>query len=274
MAKQEIPQAQCRDITYGRIVCNYCPKKKNPHRTHITMGENLTNYPDYCGTPTADILTAELMFNSIISTPSSKFMTINIKEFFLMMHMDRYEYFRMKLKLFPQDIFDKYALCDKVDADSNVFCEVQCGMYDLPQAGIIAQELLAKRLHKAGYRQGTITPGYRQHDWGPISFALVINNFGMKYINKNNVRWLTPTGKEHNTSDSHSAGTTKSTRNIFPFQATLRMPSSGSATNFLTSRKCNHIPTHFPRTAQQYNMQKQTTHLQWQPTWRGSTFAK
>ncbi len=40
MSKCNIPQARRRDITYGRIVCNYCPKKKDPHRTHITMGEN------------------------------------------------------------------------------------------------------------------------------------------------------------------------------------------------------------------------------------------
>ncbi len=50
----------------------------------------------------------------------------------------------MKLELFPPDIIDEYGLRDKVDADDNVFCEVQCGMYDLPQAGIIAQDLLTK----------------------------------------------------------------------------------------------------------------------------------
>jgi hypothetical protein len=72
------------------------------------MGGNLINYPDNCGTPTVDILTIKLLFNSIISTPNSKFMTINIKDFYLMMPMDCYEYFRMKLELFPQDIINKY----------------------------------------------------------------------------------------------------------------------------------------------------------------------
>ncbi len=160
------------------------------------MGGNLINYPDNCGTPTADILTVKLMFNSIISTPNSKFMTIDIKDFYLMMPIDCYENFRMKLELFPQEIIDEYALHDKVDADSNVFCEVQCGMYGLPQAGIIGQELLIKHLHKAGYRQSTITPGYWQHDWHPISFTLVVNNFGMKYISKNNVAHLTSVLKQ------------------------------------------------------------------------------
>ena len=48
----------------------------------------------------------------------------------------------MKLDLFPQDIIDEYDLTSKVDQNRNVHCEVRRGMYGLPQAGIIAQELL------------------------------------------------------------------------------------------------------------------------------------
>jgi len=51
-------------------------------------------------------------------------MTIDIKDFYLMTPMDRFEYFRMKLELFPQDIIEEDGLRDKVDADGNVFCEV------------------------------------------------------------------------------------------------------------------------------------------------------
>jgi hypothetical protein len=71
---------------------------------------NLINYPGDCGTPTADLLTVKLMFNSIISMPNAKFMTIDIKDFYLMTLMDRFEYFRMKLELFPQDIIEEYGL--------------------------------------------------------------------------------------------------------------------------------------------------------------------
>ena len=36
------------------------------------MGENLVNYPDDCGTPTANLLTVKLLLNSKVSqqTPS------------------------------------------------------------------------------------------------------------------------------------------------------------------------------------------------------------
>ena len=43
------------------------------------MGGNLVNYPDDCGTPTADLLTIKLLRNSVISTNNAKFMTIDIK---------------------------------------------------------------------------------------------------------------------------------------------------------------------------------------------------
>ena len=87
MAKQEILKARRKDITYGRIICTYRSEKKDPYHTRITMGGNLINYPDDCGTPTADLLTVKLMFNSVISTPNAKFMTIDIKDFYLMCQM-------------------------------------------------------------------------------------------------------------------------------------------------------------------------------------------
>ena len=86
-------------------------------------------------------------------------MTIDIKDFYLMTPMKRSKYLRMKLELFPQDIIDEYNLHDKADADGNVFCEVRQGMYGLPQAGIITQQLLEERLIVAGYKQSKITPG-------------------------------------------------------------------------------------------------------------------
>jgi hypothetical protein len=175
MSKEIISQNRRKDITYGRIVCTHRSEKTDPYRTRITMGGNLVNYPDDCGTPTADLLTVKLLFNNIISTPNCKFMTIDIKDFYLMTPMDRYEYFRMKLEVFPPDIIEEYGLRDKVNTNGNVFCEVRRGMYGLPQAGIIAQDLLTKQLNKAGYYQSKITPGYWRHNWQPISFTLVVD---------------------------------------------------------------------------------------------------
>jgi hypothetical protein len=113
----------------------------------------------------------------------------------------------MKLELFPEDIIAEYNLRKKVDATGNIHCEVQQGMYGLPQAGIIAQELLEERLLKAGYRQSKSTPGYWKYDWRPISFTLVVDNFGVKYIGKEHVHHLIQTLKEHYKIKEDWAGT-------------------------------------------------------------------
>jgi len=128
--KDEIPHDRRKDITYGCVVCTYPSEKKDPYQTRLTMGGNLVNYPNDCRTPTADLLTVKLLLkNNIISTANAKIMTIDIKYFYLMTPMKRYEYFRMKIDLFPQDIIEEFNLMDKVDHDGNVFCEVCHGMY-------------------------------------------------------------------------------------------------------------------------------------------------
>ena len=197
ISKTDIPHDHGGNVTYGRIVCIYREGKKDKYCTRITMGGNLINYPDDCGTPTADLLTVKLLLNSIISTPNAKFMSINIKDFYSCTPMAGYEYFRMKLEIFPEDIIAEYNLCNKVDATRNVHCKFQQGMYGLPQAGIITQELLEERLLKAGYQQSKITPGYWKHDWRPTSFTLVVDDFGVKYIGKEHVHHLTQTLKQH-----------------------------------------------------------------------------
>jgi CheY-like chemotaxis protein len=50
------------------------------------------------------------------------------------------------------------------------------GMYSLPQAGLIANKLLEKRLNKHGYRQSKLVPGLWKHDTRPIQFILVVDD--------------------------------------------------------------------------------------------------
>ena len=57
----------------------------------------------------------------------------------------------------------EYNLQEKVTADGHVYVEIRKGMYGLPQAGLIAQELLEERLNKEGYYQDEIIPGLWHH---------------------------------------------------------------------------------------------------------------
>ena len=177
----DIPSERRRDITYARIVCNYRPQKEEVNRTRIAVGGNLINCPFDCGTPTADLITVKLLLNSVVSTPHAKWMTLDIKNFYLNTPMKRKEYMRMELKNFPEDVIQQYKLREMA-VGGKVYVEISKGMYGLPQAGIIAQELLEKRLAKHDYTQSTRTPGLWTHKWRPICFSLIVDDFGVKYV--------------------------------------------------------------------------------------------
>ena len=60
--------------------------------------------------------------------------------------------------------------------------EIIRGMYGLPQAGILSNNFHQKLLSKHGYCQLKQTSGFWQHVRRPISFASVMENFGIGYV--------------------------------------------------------------------------------------------
>eukprot|EP00978_Attheya_sp_CCMP212_P026889 scaffold89249_cov35-Attheya_sp.AAC.1 len=80
---------------------------------------------------------------------------------------------------------DAYKLWSLV-ANGYIYARVDKGMYNLPQAGKIAQERLTKVLEPYGYAPAPITDGLWVHKSRPITFTLVVDDFGVKY-----------TGREH-----------------------------------------------------------------------------
>jgi hypothetical protein len=79
-----------RKATYLRGVVANCPQKKNPHRVCFTVGGDQILYPDDVSTKTAGLATAKILFNSIISADDARFMTMDIKDFYLYTMMARY----------------------------------------------------------------------------------------------------------------------------------------------------------------------------------------
>ena len=63
-------------------------------------------------------------------------------------------------------------------------------MYGLKQAGLIANQQLQKHLAKFGYAPTARTPGLWTHSSCNIAFSLVNDNFGVKYVGRNNAQHL------------------------------------------------------------------------------------
>ena len=80
-------------------------------------------------------------------------MTMDISNFYLKTPLKRKEYLRMKLSDMPENIIKQYNLHDLATKDGWVYVAMKKGMYGLHMAGILAQELLEKRLNAHGYQQ-------------------------------------------------------------------------------------------------------------------------
>ena len=66
---EDVPQKRWKDITYGSFQCNVRPEKiEEPNRTQFVASGDRINYPGEVATPTADMLVAKILFNSVIST--------------------------------------------------------------------------------------------------------------------------------------------------------------------------------------------------------------
>ncbi len=179
--KDQIPSG--RTVTYGRIVVEIRPQKEETHRTRLTVGGNLIDYPGDVSTPTADLTTTKVLINSTISTPGARFMTADVKKFYLGTPLDRFEYMRLALDILPEEIIVQYDL-RTLATHGYVYLEIRKGMYGLPQAGILANQRLTKHLATFGYFPTAQTPGLWRHQTRPIAFSLVVDDFGVKYVGR------------------------------------------------------------------------------------------
>ena len=141
---------------------------------------------------TADMMLFKILLNSVVSTPGEKFMTIDISNFYLNTPITCYEYVKMRLSDIQDKVVQEYQLHEsgKVTADGFVCVEVRKGMYGLPQAGILAQQLLKRRLNDKGYFQSTLVLGLWKHRWRSVQFTLVVDDFRVKYVGKEHAQHL------------------------------------------------------------------------------------
>ena len=105
----------------------------------------------------------------------------------------------MKPNELPKYFIKEYDLAPKVDQNVYVYIEIRRGMFGLPQAGLIAQQLLETRLNAKGYSQSTLVSVLWTHAWSPITFTLYMEGFGFKYVGKQQVNHLMSILSEHYT---------------------------------------------------------------------------
>jgi hypothetical protein len=147
-----------RKITYGKIVCDYKPHKKEKERVRLAVGGDILDYSGDVATSTADITTFKILINSTLSTKDAVMMMMDIKNYYIGTPLTRFEYMKMLLSRFPEEIIQKYNL-NALAVEGWVYIEIRKGMYGLKQAGLLANQLLQTRLNPFGYYPARHSPG-------------------------------------------------------------------------------------------------------------------
>jgi hypothetical protein len=178
-----------RNITYGKIVCDYKPHKQEKERVRLTVGDDRLDYSGDVVTSTADITTFKILINSTLSTEDAAMMMMDIKNYYLGTPLPRFEYMKMLLSRFPEEIIQSYNL-HALTVNGWVCIEIRKGMYGLKQAGLLANQLLQTRLAPFGYYPARHTPGLWLHKTRPISFTLIVEDFAVKYVGKQHAEHL------------------------------------------------------------------------------------
>jgi hypothetical protein len=176
-------------VTYGKIVCDYKPHKKEKELVMLTVRGDILDYSGDAATSTADITTFKILINSALSTKYAVMIMMDIKNYHLGTPLPRFEYMKMKLSHFPEEIIQKYNL-NALAVDGWVYIEIRKGRYGLKQAGLLDNQLLQTRLTPFGYYPARHTPGKWLHKTRPISSTLVVDDFTVKYVGKQHAEHL------------------------------------------------------------------------------------
>ena len=163
ICKRDLTKDRRKDVTYAQLVYTERDKKAERLRSRLVFGGDRINYTDEVATPTASMMVAKILFNSVVSTKGAQFMTMDISNFYLNTPLKRPEYLRTKMTDISPEIVQEYNLEEIATEDGYVYVKATKGMYRLPQAGLLANKLLKKRLNRHGYFQSKFVPGLWTH---------------------------------------------------------------------------------------------------------------
>jgi hypothetical protein len=197
----DIPLHKHKEICHTMVVCEVHPEKDDPDRTRITISGNRICYPGNVGTNTASLELVKLLLNSVLSRKGACFSTIDIKNFYLDTPMPYPKYIRIKISDILDKFFTEYNLGGR-DRKGWIYFEIWKGCYGLPQAGILANDLLYSRLLTEGFYEAASMPGL----WRSLQFCLIVDDFGVEYVGIKHFNFLLNLLKKYHGVQRNMAG--------------------------------------------------------------------
>ena len=118
------------NFTYRNIVCNIRPQNIETHRVRLAVGGDKLSYGDQLSTPIADLTMTKLHWYRVPSTPYEKFLIVDLKNLYLKNPTKKAEYYRIAIKLIPQESIDKYDLNNN-QRYGYIYVRVEQGIYGM-----------------------------------------------------------------------------------------------------------------------------------------------
>jgi hypothetical protein len=141
-----------RRITYGKKVCNYKPHKKKKEHIRLAVGGERLDYSGDATISTADITTFKILVNSTLSTEDAAMMLMDIKNYYISTPLPQFEYMKILLSRFPEEIIQKYSLNAEIvqrynlsalAVDGWAYIEIQKRHVRIETSGITRQPITA-----------------------------------------------------------------------------------------------------------------------------------
>ncbi len=89
------------------------------------------------------------------------------------------KYVCIKISDIPDEFIDVYKLTG-LGCDGWIYFKIHQDCYSLPQAGILANDLLHFCLEAKGFNEVASTPSLWCHKWRPIQLCLIVDDFGVE----------------------------------------------------------------------------------------------
>ena len=155
------------------------------------VGGDRLDYLLDASSPAANMLDTKILLNSIISDAKDgvRFMTLDLKDFFLYSTMPEAEYMRIPWKHVTNDIAQRYNLKEKLH-NVYVYVKINKGMYGLKQAAVLAYNEVKNHLKTFGYIPIEGSPTMFKHITRPTKFCLCVDDFGIKYYSEDDANHL------------------------------------------------------------------------------------
>jgi hypothetical protein len=134
--------------------------------------------------------TIKIHQNSVLSTPGARYTTTDAGNMYLCSQLREPQFVRFRLREIPTSIQERYELHKIVDYTGFVYAKIKGAWYGLKESGRIANEDLVDHLIKHGYHESAFTVGLFKHETRDISFTLVVDDFGIKWRNKDDLDHL------------------------------------------------------------------------------------